>query len=209
MLSLSKIIALTTLAFGTFTQAVPLAGCDTTGIEARVPDASSPTTNPPTLEVALNNLVSQLHTKLAPLDSFEGVTDHVSHVNSVMLDVSVALKDSVGVINSLAVKPVNQVLAGTDSVTLTLIDAVSLVNDVVLVVFGGLAEAIALVKDITELQQILSIILQVVVELLEAVVGILEVVYGNEVLIEVNKTLTQSVVSNVLTTVHVKPITLN
>jgi len=126
-----------------------------------------------------------------------------------MLDVSVALKDSVGVINSLAVKPVNQVLAGTDSVTLTLIDAVSLVNDVVLVVFGGLAEAIALVKDITELQQILSIILQVVVELLEAVVGILEVVYGNEVLIEVNKTLTQSVVSNVLTTVHVKPITLN
>jgi hypothetical protein len=50
---------------------------------------------------------------------------------------------------------------------------------------------------------------QVFVELLEAILDIIEVVYGNQVLIEVNKTLTQSVVSRVLTAVHVQPITLN
>jgi len=49
----------------------------------------------------------------------------------------------------------------------------------------------------------------VVVELLEAVVSIIKVVYGNQVLIEVNKTLTQSVVSRVLIAVHVEYITLN
>jgi len=177
MLSLSKVIALATLAFVTFTQAVPLAERDATGNGARVPDASLPTTNPATLEVALNNLVLQLHTTLAPLrmkssfstvctsligfwiDSFEGVTDRVAHVNQVMLGMSVVLKDSVGIVNSLAVKPVGEVLAGTNSVKLTLADTVNLVNTVVVVVFSGLGEAIAAVNDITQLQQILSIIL--------------------------------------------------
>jgi len=209
MLSLSKVIALATLAFGTFTHAAPLAECDVTGIEARIPDASPSTTNPPTLEATLNNLVLQLDTNLAPLHSLEGVTDRVSHVNEVLSGMSVLIKDSTDVVKSLAVKPVDQVLEGTNSVTLTLTDTVSLVSTVVLVVFEGLEEAIGAVNDITQIQQIVTIILQAFVELLQAILDIIQVVYGNQVLIEVDKTLTQSVVSRVLAAVHVQPITLN
>jgi len=70
-----------------------------------------------------------------------------------MLGMSVVLKDSVGIVNSLAVKPVVKVLAGTNSVKLTLADTVNLVNTVVVVVFSGLEKQSLPFNDITQLQQ--------------------------------------------------------
>jgi hypothetical protein len=93
------------------------------------------------------------------IDSLEGVTDRVSHVNEVLSGMSVVIKDSIDVVKFLAIKPADQVLEGTSSVTLTLTDTVSLVSTVVLVVFEGLEEAIGAVNDITQIQQVVTIIL--------------------------------------------------
>lgn len=93
------------------------------------------------------------------IDYFTDRNASAPYVQPVMVDISVILQDAVNVVKAMAIRPVDDVLIGTNEVMLTLSDVVSLVSGVVVVVFNALNAVIEAVEDLTELLQILPIVM--------------------------------------------------
>jgi hypothetical protein len=83
----------------------------------------------------------------------------ISAISPVITNLDIVLKDAVVAIQGLVVKPIEDVLIGTDGVVLTVDAAFDLVYSILDVVFEALKVVLELVADVTELLKILPILM--------------------------------------------------
>lgn len=165
MLSFSKVITFATVAFGTFSRAIPLTPREV-GIGARA-------SNPVHLKDLLTDLNTQLVVAIAPIstvvwftvDAVNLETDSLTSNNAtatfvlpILKDVNGILSDASNLVEDLVAESVDDLLEDVNDVLLTADDVFCLVRDVLTIVFEALEIVYQLVTDLSELLEILPIL---------------------------------------------------
>ncbi|KAI0254580.1 hypothetical protein BJV78DRAFT_929814 [Lactifluus subvellereus] len=209
MLSFSKVVTLAAVAFGVFTQAAPLNQRDAS-LNVRVP-------SPATSEVAvlggvLVDLGAKLEVVLQPLHCITKDNATISLISPVVAQVDVILKDAVTAVEELALKPIDDVLIGVDGVVLTVDAVLELLCPILELLFEALKAVLVVVAevagDVTELLQILPIVIETVGCLLRAICQITGVVFANALVVKLQAFLQIDVIVYVFTILGCAPIAL-
>jgi phage-related protein len=80
-------------------------------------------------------------------------------ISPVVTQVDVIIQDAVKAVEGLALKPIEDVLIGTDGVLLTVDAVLVLLYAILEVVFKALKAVLDVVEDVTELLEILTIVM--------------------------------------------------
>jgi len=174
MLSFSKIVTLSAVAFGTLTQALPLVQRDA-GINARNSDLTT------RCDSGCGTLAEVFVGLKADLDVKLDVCVDLSVETLAEVDINVALEGALDLIvkatadvKALASLDIEAVLKDETGVELTVEACLALVSAVVELVFKALLQITVVVKDYTQLSAVLCTVVKAVYCLLQAVVDLLK-----------------------------------